>query len=417
MLYTLRFAPSVNGRFHVGNLKVALLNFVFARKLGGKLLLRVDDTFCGAISNKIVYGDIIKVFSVFGISFDDIIVQSKRYDIYVKFAKLLCSMHVTYVDCDVVRVNIKGSLLALLSSGVRLYYREFFVWTNVCIENLENVAICSKSMDRFFYNFTSVIDDICLGVDLIIRGEDHVRNTSTQVVLFYLIKFFSKVTTKCLVTPLFFHVPLVKIKGKKLSKRCDDSMFTLDALLSAGIHPLVLTNVLLNFRYKTMPEIIKVIDFSRLKSVSSVTLDELWCVQAKTISKMSFSEMMLYHQRDVRFSEACWDKILRCTCLSISEAIEYYDLILDRICQCDFASVVPLVSEHLSFISLVIMDYKYCLANMDRYYLKFCCTLIRYRILLRKNGPPVCDIVFVFGKYLLIGVFRCMVYSLPKFSL
>ena len=83
-----RFAPSPTGNFHMGSLRTAIYNFLFARKNEGKFLLRIEDT-DRERSKKIYEEEILKIFNIFKLQYDNLSYQSKNLSIHQEYLEKL----------------------------------------------------------------------------------------------------------------------------------------------------------------------------------------------------------------------------------------------------------------------------------------------------------------------------------------
>ena len=269
-----RFAPSPTGHLHIGGLRTALFNYLFAKKNNGKLILRIDDT--DIARSKKEYEDlIISDIKWFDIKYDEFYRQSERKDVYEKYLKTLKEQGYIY-ECfcteeELLRqkelsINLKkpyiynGRCLHLnnsekenlrkkladagLSPSIRLNMLklgleqiefEDIVHGRVAFHvKLLGDFVLKTSDNRFTYNFASIIDDIDLGISHIIRGEDHISNTPRQILL-------CKALGKS--NPVFAHIPLLYGKdGKLMSKR--DFNANLEYYKKEGYLPQAILNYL-----------------------------------------------------------------------------------------------------------------------------------------------------------------------------
>jgi len=241
-----RFAPSPTGLLHVGNARIALANFLFARRHGGQFLLRLDDTdaersrpeHAAAIAQDLLW---------LGITWDGQFRQSDRMDSYAAAAERLKQAGRLY-PCFESEEELRAkreqrikrgrapvydrAMLKLTADqrasaeagGKRPYWRFLLSETTIGWDDLvlgrRQVKLPSVSDPVLIradgtplYTFTSVVDDIETGITHLIRGEDHVTNTGVQIDL------FSALGTGA---PAFAHLPLLTgAEGGKLSKRID----------------------------------------------------------------------------------------------------------------------------------------------------------------------------------------------------
>ncbi|MBI2195913.1 MAG: glutamate--tRNA ligase [Candidatus Levybacteria bacterium] len=198
-----RFAPSPTGIPHVGNIRTALFNYFFAKKEGGKFILRIEDT---DQARKVAGAqDAIKQsLSWLGISWDEYIVQSEHLDDYKKYAKELVSKGLAKEeDGAVVFITPREGE----TSWVDKIGNKAIEFENKDIEDF----IILKSDGFPTYHLANVVDDNKEGVTHVIRGEDWVSSTPKHILLY---KAFGWNI------PQFVHVPNILGPDKsKLSKR------------------------------------------------------------------------------------------------------------------------------------------------------------------------------------------------------
>ena len=255
-----RFAPSPTGRLHVGNIRTALHNALFARANGGRFLLRIDDT-DAARSSEANVAAIHADLAWLGLAPDGVARQSERFALYERqFERLRADGRVyacfeTHEELDVRRKVLLGRGLppvyerkpdgAAVPEGVaphwrfRLDHGAPIEWDDLVRgpQKFEPALISDPVVRRadgsWLYLLPSVIDDIDLGVTHIVRGEDHVSNSATQVQMFEALGA---------AVPAFAHEALLVAAEGKLSKRLGST--GVDALREAGIEPLALLSLL-----------------------------------------------------------------------------------------------------------------------------------------------------------------------------
>jgi len=234
-----RFAPSPTGTLHIGGVRTALFNYVYAKKYDGLFLVRIEDT-DKERSTKEFEKNILDSLNSIGLSPDeDPINQSLRGDIYKAAAqKIIDSDQAYYCDCSVERLdkmraeqqskghkpqydgkcrnlNLKKSDNTVLRLKTPLdgevvvkdYVRGDIVFNNSELDDL----IILRSDGTPTYHLCNVVDDYEQGVTTVIRGEDHISNTPRQIHI-----------QKALGYPEleYAHLPLVLGPDKKrLSKR------------------------------------------------------------------------------------------------------------------------------------------------------------------------------------------------------
>ena len=255
-----RFAPSPTGRLHVGNIRTALHNYLFARKEGGTFLLRIDDTdrerstdeFDLAIRDDLDW---------LGLSPDVAVRQSERFDLYEREFDKLKSAGRVYA-CYETPEELELRRKVLLGRGLppvyerkaadsplpadraphwrfRLDHDSPITWTDLIRgeqrfdPKLLSDPVVRREDGSWLYLLPSVIDDIDLGITHIVRGEDHVSNSAVQI------QMFEALGSK---PPAFAHEALLVAAEGKLSKRLGS--YGAEHLRQEGVEPMALLDVL-----------------------------------------------------------------------------------------------------------------------------------------------------------------------------
>jgi len=234
-----RFAPSPTGTLHIGGVRTALFNYVYAKKYNGLFLVRIEDT-DRARSTKEFEKNILDSLNSIGLSPDlEPINQSQRNDIYTNAAqKIIDSDQAYYCECSVERLDkmrseqqangekpqydgrcrdlnldkSDKSVLRLKTPQDGQIVVKDFVRGDVVFNNTElDDLIILRGDGSPTYHLCNVVDDYEQGVTTVIRGEDHTSNTPRQMHI-----------QRALGYPEleYAHLPLVLGEDKKrLSKR------------------------------------------------------------------------------------------------------------------------------------------------------------------------------------------------------
>ncbi len=264
MTLRVRFAPSPTGRLHVGNLYVALANWLYAARHGGEFILRLDDT--DAERSRVEFGDTIRAdLRWFGLNWASEAHQSQRRTLYDAAAdKLRASgrLYPCYETPEELALRRKAQLQAgkppvydraalsltaadrakLEGEGRRPHWRfrldhRIVAWDDLA-RGPERIDAASQSDPvlvredgQYLYTLPTVADDIDLGIGAVIRGHDHVTNTAAQIQIFEALGG---------AMPRFAHLPLLGgPDGEPLSKRLGS--LSIDRLRGDGIEPLALS--------------------------------------------------------------------------------------------------------------------------------------------------------------------------------
>lgn len=234
-----RFPPSPTGYLHVGGARTALFNWLYARHTRGRFVLRIEDTDTRR-STQASVDAIFEALDWMGIDWDKgPYFQSQRLEIYQDFIqKLLDSGHAYYCSCSPEKLEeMRKKAMATggkpkydgtcrdrglqKSDGVVVRFKAPLTGTTVVEDVIKgNIVFQNDELDDFIiarsdgtptYNFVVVVDDITMGINTIIRGDDHVMNTPKQILLY-------RALGRSL--PTFGHVPMVLGSDRsRLSKR------------------------------------------------------------------------------------------------------------------------------------------------------------------------------------------------------
>ncbi len=330
-----RFAPSPTGYLHVGGYRTALYNYLLARKYGGEMILRIEDTDRTRLVDDAI-GNLIKALNWCDIQYDEGVylnsrgntcqkggygpyIQSERLDIYKEYAqKLIKQKDAYYCFCSKERLdNLRQEqtesketpkydkkCLALtdeeidekLKAGeehvIRLnlppdtvieFADEVFGHISFNTNDIDDQVLV-KSDGYPTYHFAVVIDDYLMKITHVIRGEEWISSTPKHV---YLYKALG------LEAPKFVHLPTVlNTNRKKLSKRNDDA--AVEDFKAKGYLPQALTNFVALLGWSStelteimsMDKLIENFDLSRIgKSGAIFDVDKLNWMNASYIKE------------------------------------------------------------------------------------------------------------------------------------
>lgn len=239
-----RFAPSPTGTLHVGNIRAALHNWIFAQKEGGQFLLRIDDT--DLERSKEEYVETIRAdLDWLGLTRDSETRQSQRFDLYEKRFEELRAKGLVYPcyetpeELELRRKVLLGRGLPPVyertalditdaeraekeAAGIKPHWRfkldhdKQIAWTDLVRGDVHfdpktmSDPVIRRADGSWLYMLPSVIDDIDMGITHVVRGEDHVSNTATQIQMFEALGA---------TPPSFAHEALLTGSEGKLSKR------------------------------------------------------------------------------------------------------------------------------------------------------------------------------------------------------
>lgn len=323
-----RFPPSPTGYLHIGGARTALFNWLYARKTKGKLILRIEDT-DAARSTKESTDAILESLEWLGIDWDEgPYFQAERAPIHNEYIdKLIASGSAYYCTCtpdevNAMREDAKARGLKPMYNGkcreknlpksdnavVRLKTPdsgvtvvEDIVKGNTAFQNSEiDDFIIRRSDGSAMYNLAVVIDDMTMGINTVIRGDDHLINTPKQMLIY-----------KALGADLpdFGHVPMVLGSDKaRLSKR--HGAMSVGEYKNLGFLPDAMINYLVRLGWShgdqeffERDDLIAKFDLEHLgRSASMFDMDKLTALNSKHIQNTSPKELadhLLFHLKNI----------------------------------------------------------------------------------------------------------------------
>lgn len=343
MSVKVRFAPSPTGYLHAGNLRVALINWLYARQQGGKFILRLDDTdeersteeFAAAIQEDMTWC---------GLTWDALHRQRDRYDRYAEAVAQLKAagrLYACYETADELERKRRMQLARrkppvydreglrltdadrqkLEAAGRQPHWRfklnenERISWTDLVrgevSVDMSSVSdpVLVRADGTYLYTLPSVVDDVDMAISHVLRGEDHVTNTAVQVQIYRSLGDH---------VPVFGHFALlIGAHGEAMSKRT--GTLSLRSLRDDGVEPMALLSLLARLGTSDpvepricINEIIAGFDISRFgRAAAKFDVDELANLNAKVLHAMPYdlvkdrlNEIGLAHT-----DEALWDAV------------------------------------------------------------------------------------------------------------
>lgn len=207
-----RIAPSPTGNLHVGTARSALFNYLYARKCGGKFIVRVEDT-DKARSTKAFEKDILDGLDWLGLEHDELHRQSENTNCYVEVIEELISKDVAYLSKEPSKddPNVEVEVVRLRNPGKEITFTDE-VRGAITFDTTElGDFVIARSKTDPLYHLTVVVDDHDMGITHVIRGEDHISNTPRQILIQEALGFHR---------PHYVHMPLIlALDRSKLSKR------------------------------------------------------------------------------------------------------------------------------------------------------------------------------------------------------
>jgi glutamyl-tRNA synthetase len=336
-----RFAPSPTGFLHVGNIRTAIINYLFAKKTGGKFILRLDDTDTERVKEEYREG-IFTDMQWLGLDYDECFKQSSRLDRYEMAKNQLIASGRLY-ECFETNEELNLQRKAQIASGVPpIYNRASLKLSKTQKDELRKKGL--KPHYRFLlsdqstewhdkikgkiiyegrhfsdpilireedisgagvptYTFCSVIDDIDYNITDIIRGEDHITNTAIQI------QIFEAMGAKA---PNFAHLALIKANEGKISKR--EGGFDIKGLRSEGYEPMSIINLLAQIGtseslkiHNNFSPLIEEFNFEKFsKSATNYSLTDLIDINHKLLQTLDYNYFLSKNINN-SFSQKIWE--------------------------------------------------------------------------------------------------------------
>ena len=288
-LIVTRFPPSPTGYLHVGNARTAIFNWLYARHMKGKFILRIEDTDTVRSTQEAIDA-IFQALEWLGIDWDEgPYYQTQRLDIYNDYLQRLINSDQAYY-CTCSPEDLETMRRKAMASGGKPKYdgtcrnkrlpksegavvrlKAPLSGTTVVQDVIKgNIVFQNEELDDFIlcrsdgiptYNFAVVIDDITMQVNTVIRGDDHVMNTPKQILIYHALER---------PLPTFGHVPMVLGKDKsRFSKR--HGAVSVSAYRDKGYLPGAMLNYLVRLGWShgdqeffTRQELIEVFDLAHI---------------------------------------------------------------------------------------------------------------------------------------------------------
>ncbi len=350
-----RFAPAPTGKLHVGNIRVAVYNWLFARQQGGRFILRLDDT-DPLRSSEESAASIRFDLDWLGLKPDAEFRQSDRGALYdAAFDKLraLGRVYACYETPEELDLKRKIQLsqgrppvydraaLGLSeerraqfeADGVRPHWR-FKLDTEKPVEWNDLVRgpsmvdpaslsdpVVRRADGQYLYMLPSAADDIDMGVTHVVRGEDHVGNSGIQIQMFEALGA---------PVPTFAHHPLIVAAEGMLSKR--DGSGSIEAFRDAGIEPQAIVALMARLGtadpvepFADLAPLVESFDFGRLGRASAhFHADELALLNAKTLHMMPYEAVA--QRLPAGMGTAGWEAI-RPNAESVADAAGWWQVV------------------------------------------------------------------------------------------
>lgn len=332
-----RFAPSPTGKLHIGNIRTAILNWLFARSSGGRFVLRIDDTDVERSEER--YVDSIRAdlawlgltpdgeerqserFALYERRFDDLRAAGRIYPAYESQQelelrrKVLLGRGLPPVYDRAALSLSDGDRAKLEAEGVRPHWRFKLApgaieWNDLIRgpQHFEAATMSDPVIRRadgsWLYMLPSAIDDVDMGISHVVRGEDHVSNTALQL------QMFAAMNAPL---PTFAHAALLTGTEGKLSKRLGS--LGVEHFREEGIEPQAIVALLARIGTSDPVEpfvdpapLIAAFDFSRFgRAPARFDEGELAQLNARIVHQLDFAAVA--DRLPVGMDKVAWEAI------------------------------------------------------------------------------------------------------------
>ncbi len=291
MSVRVRFAPSPTGNVHIGNIRTAIFNWLFARHEGGKFLLRIEDT-DRERSTPEALETVLNAMDWLGLDFDEEpLYQSRRTEAHLEAADLLLANGQAYREQR--GGDRPGEVVVFRMPGEAVSFEDEIKGTlRKEAEDMKDFVIVRSNGTPVFH-LANVVDDIAMGITHVIRGDDHIENTYRHAALYRALGSSA---------PRFAHLPMiVNHQGKPYSKR-DGAAFVGD-FRSRGYLPEAVFNYLALLGWSpgddrekmTREEMIEAFTLDRVKSgAAQMDLKKLTHLNWQYLSELDLEDFVDY---------------------------------------------------------------------------------------------------------------------------
>lgn len=371
-----RFAPSPTGRLHVGNVRTALINWLFAKGQQGKFILRIDDTDTERSTQE--YEDGIRTdLTWLGLVWDDSFSQSKRFAEYDAAADKLREMGLLYPcyetadeldrkrkialsrgrppvydraalelsDADKAKLEAEGRTphWRFKLSGARVEWTDLVRGDQSIDTSSLSDPILIREDGSYLYTLPSVVDDIEAKITHVVRGEDHVTNSGAQIEIF---KALGGTAPDMAHTPL-----LIGADGQGLSKRLGS--LSMGELRAQGYEPMAVSSLLAKIgtsdnveARETLDQLVAEFDFGKIgRAPARFDETELLSLNAAILHSLPFEAVKdRLADVDPRAADEAFWTVVRENCSLLPDVASWVETV--------FGEITPLVdAEDKDFVA------------------------------------------------------------------
>lgn len=292
-----RFAPSPTGLLHGGNYRTAVFSYLFARKHGGRFIVRIEDTDRERSKNE-YEENIMDSLAWLGLEYDAKYRQSDLVSTHTEALQKLIETGNAYISREEAKDG-SGQIRELVrfkNPNQRVTFHDI-IRGEISTDTTDlGDFVIAKKIDEPLFHLAVVVDDASMGVSHIIRGEDHISNTPRQILLYNALGYS---------VPQYAHLPLVvDEKRAKLSKRRGAQPLTY--YRDQGYLPQSLLNFLSLVGWNpgteqeifTKDELVQLFDLERVqKSAGFFNVEKLNWINKEHIKRLTFDEQCAYVER------------------------------------------------------------------------------------------------------------------------
>lgn len=288
---TTRFAPSPTGFLHMGGVRTALYNYLYARKHAGTFILRIEDTDVARNREEWAQG-LVDDLAWLGLTHDVFAKQSERTELYRDaVAKLIASGH-AYISKETPTEEGQREEVVRFKNPNTVVTITDIIRGEVSVDTTDlKDFIIARSVDEPLYHLAVVVDDALMGVTHVVRAEEHLSNTPRQILIQEALGY---------PRPTYAHLPLVLAPDKsKLSKRKHGEAVSLTHYRERGYLPAAILNFLLllgwnpgtDQEFFTLDEMIVQFDLAKVQKGGAVfNVEKLNWINKHYIAQMTPDE-------------------------------------------------------------------------------------------------------------------------------
>lgn len=329
-----RFAPSPTGFLHIGGARTALFNYLYTKQNNGKIILRIEDTDTERNKDEYAVG-IIDIFNWLDLKFDDTKKQSDNFSIHRQYLEKLIEDGHAYVskaseeeleEAEKEGKTLRDEVIRFKNPNKVVTFEDMIRGTvSVDTTDLHDFVI-AKSLDEPIFHLSNVVDDILMGVNHIIRAEEHIANTPRQILI------REAIGEK--VAPVYAHIPLIlSTDREKLSKRKHGAMASVEYYRDNGYIKDAFINFLAFLGWNpggeeeiySLEELINKFDITKVQKGGAVfNVEKLNWFNKEYIKRQSEKEQLEYIKKYLPNIEKYNDKLLENLRPVLIERISFY---------------------------------------------------------------------------------------------